>query len=550
LADQDRWLFVANRDTGSISVVDTRALKSIGEVPVGRKLADLAITPDAKHLVAVDEAAGECIVLSRNGPDAKVVRRIPVGFTPVSVCLLGDGGGCSVACLWPRRLALLDLALTKVGPRAEGNSRALRTVDLPFAPRKQLAVPRSARVIVTDSFGGQLAVVDTRSGTMESARSVPGHNIRGLAWSHQARGLLMAHQVLHDLAQSTNDDVHWGNLMTNNVRSLAAKRVLTPAADLLAGSDLRYLGDVGQGAGDPAGLAVSTTGTVVVSLGGTNEVIYGRADEPEWQRVAVGRRPTAVVTSSDGSQAFVANTFGDSVSVLDLKAGKVRVEIPLGRRAERSTAQRGEELFYDARLSHDGWFSCHSCHTDGHTNGRLNDNLSDGSLGTPKRVLSLLGVKDTAPFAWNGAMPDLQTQIRQSVQSTMQGTKPAEETVRRLSAYLRTLTAPPGLDRARSTLDNTAVKRGRRVFERQGCAVCHAPPTYTSPRTYNVGLKDEAGKTAFNPPSLRGVSQAGPYFHDSRARTLADVFRRYRHELKKDLSKPELADLLSFLRSL
>ena len=57
-----------------------------------------------------------------------------------------------------------------------------------------------------------------------------------------------------------------------------------------------------------------------------------------------------------------------------------------------------------AKLAHDGWFSCHSCHTDGHTNSRLNDSLGDGSFGAPKRVLSLLGVNDTAPWAWNGGI--------------------------------------------------------------------------------------------------------------------------------------------------
>src|SRR2546429_167098 len=82
--------------------------------------------------------------------------------------------------------------------------------------------------------------------------------------------------------------------------------------------------------------------------------------------------------------------------------------IPLGPQPELSLAERGELLFYDARLSHDGWFSCHSCHTDGHSNGLLNDNLGDGSFGAPKRVLSLLGVRDTGPWAWNGTMPDLE----------------------------------------------------------------------------------------------------------------------------------------------
>src|SRR5436190_15568847 len=121
-------------------------------------------------------------------------------------------------------------------------------------------------------------------------------------------------------------------------------------------------------------------------------------------------------------------------------------------------------LFFDARLSFEAWYSCHSCHTDGHTSGRLNDNFSDGSFGTPKRVLSLLGVKDTGPWAWNGKMGDLETQVRTSLKSTMQGPEPSAAQVRDLTAYLRTLAPPPSLRRARGTIDEEAFKRGRRVF--------------------------------------------------------------------------------------
>ena len=54
----------------------------------------------------------------------------------------------------------------------------------------------------------------------------------------------------------------------------------------------------------------------------------------------------------------------------------------------------------------------------------------------------------------------------------------------------------------------------------------------------------------FNPPSLRGVSQGGPYFHDGRAATLTDVLTRYRHQLKGELSERERLDLRAFLEDL
>src|SRR5581483_10037739 len=139
------------------------------------------------------------------------------------------------------------------------------------------------------------------------------------------------------------------------------------------------------------------------------------------------------------------------------------------------------------------WMSCHSCHSDGHSNGGLADTLGDGSFGAPKRVLSLLGARDSAPYAWNGSVPDLGDQIRKSVKSTMHGRPLSEDQVQQLAAYLRTLSPPPGLAVARGEIHQPEVDRGRDVFRKQGCAECHVPPAYTSPKTYSVGLADEVG---------------------------------------------------------
>jgi YVTN family beta-propeller protein len=539
LADDGKWLFVANSRGGSVSVLATATLRPVAEVDVGRQLADLAATAGGP-LLAVDAGAGELIVLRRQGAVVEPAARVKVSPTPVSVAVAPDGGRCSVASLWSRQLTLVALA-----PEPP---HAVRTIDLPFAPRRQLPLPGD-RLLVADAFGGRLAVVNVRRGEVESVRSLPAHNIRGLALSPDGARVLLAHQMLSPRAASTFEDVHWGNLITNNLRVLSLPAVLDPQADLLRGGDLHYLGDAGRGAGDPAGVAADGH-TTLVALAGVDEVALGPDRDGGWRRLAVGRGPTAVAVSPDGRRAYVANTFVDSVTVVDLKAGKVEAEVPLGPTPEPGASDRGELLFHDARLAHDGWFSCQSCHTDGHTTGLLQDNVTDGSLGTPKRILSLLGAGDTGPWAWNGRMPDLESQVRQSVRSTMQGQQPADGQVRDLAAYLRTLAPPPSLARLRGELDEVAVRRGGEVFRRQGCAGCHAPPAYTSAKTYDVGLVDEAGARMFNPPSLRGVSQGGPYFHDGRAATLEEVFTRHRHQVQGEPTRAELDDLLAFLRSL
>ncbi len=546
-ADSGKWLYTANRRSGTISVIDTERQRCVAEVAVGRWFSDLAITPDGSQLLATDEDAHELLLLSRRGPELAVQRRLPVSPTPVSVQLTGDGSRCFVASLWSRRLSVVELV------RESGVVSALRvasTIPLSFAPRQQLLID-DRHLVVADDFGGQLATVDAKRGEVLSVRTLPAHNIRGLALSADGKELLVAHQVLNRRGRSSFDDIHWGNLLTNTLSVLPLAGVLDPAADLLRGSRLHQLGGVGQGAADPAGVAVAG-GVAVVTLAGVGEVALGPGPTGDWQRLAVGRRPTAVLVSPDGRRAYVANTFADSVAVVDLAGRSVQGEIRLGPTPEPSRSDVGEYLFYDARLTHDGWFSCHSCHTDGHTNGLLADTLSDGSYGTPKRVLSLRGVRDTGPWAWNGTMTTLDAQVSKSVTTTMHGREPTAEQVEALTAFLHTLApAPPvGAGDGTGDTDAAAVRRGREVFDRQACATCHVPPAYTSAKSYDVGLEDEAGERRFNPPSLRGVSQGGPYFHDGRAATLEDVFARHRHQLKGELPAGELKDLLAFLRAL
>lgn len=548
LVDGGRWLVIANQSSGSVSVIDTNKLRKVSEIGVGRKLSDLAGTPEGQRLLTVDEEANELLVLDRQESTLKVQQRLPVSPAPVSVQVQGDGSRAVVASLWSRRLTIVEL---RAGTSTEVKPAQVRkTIDLPFAPRQQLLVPGTEKLIVADAFGGRLGVVDLGRGAVESLRTLPAHNIRGLALSDDGKELLVAHQILNGQAQTTFDDVHWGNLMTNNLRILTVASVLDPKADLLRGSRLVQLGDVNQGAGDPAALVLGSAGTAIVALGGTSEVTWGPLNRGNWNRLRVGRRPTALAVSADRQRAFVAGTFADSVTVVDLPERKIQAEISLGQPPEASASQRGEMLFFDARLSHDGWLSCHSCHTDGHTNGLLNDNLGDGSFGAPKRVLSLLGVKDTGPWAWNGSMASLSEQIRKSILTTMHGAKPSEEEIRDLEAYLRTLPPPPPSNPITRKSDEAAARRGQEVFHKQNCGSCHPPPTYTSAKTYNVGLTDEVGNTLFNPPSLRGVGQGGPYFHDNRAATLSEVFTRHRHQLKTDLNDQQIADLLVFLRSL
>jgi len=547
------WLYVANRDSGTLAILDLTTQHVATEHRIGQRLSDITPIPATDQLLATDEAAHELLLVgwdkSASGrrrptdPHINVIQRLPISPYPVSINVAPDGKSASIASLWSRRLTFVALE--------RGALRISRVVDLPFAPRGQLFLSGHDRLLVADAFGGKFALIDPKTGDLVALRDIPGHNIRGLGLSASGDMLVVAHQMLNDLAHSIRNDIHWGLLLTNDLRWLKLDSVLSGGAHLYHGGHMHPLGQSGRGGGDPGALAVAPDGTVVVTISGVNEVAFGKEGDFSMQRLKVGRRPTAVEISAGGTAAYIANTFDDSVSILDLTRGKITATISLGSSPPLSLAQRGEIFFYDARLSHDGWMSCHSCHTDGHTNGQMNDNFSDRSFGSAKRVLSLLGVKDTLPLAWSGQVKTIEQQIQNSITGTMQREDaPPAVDVEALAAYLKTLEPLPPLDELRGTLDRSAVERGRGVFERHDCASCHVPPSYTSPASYEVGLSDPHGLKAFNPPSLRGLSHRNAYFHDGRATTLKDVFQTFQHPAGSLDSPEDLQDLLAFISSL
>jgi cytochrome c peroxidase len=539
------YLYVANRDSGSISVLSA-AGKVLSETIVGKQLADFVPVGRDDLYLAVDERAHKLLVLKLVAEKVEVLQRLPVSSYPVGVTVWNDGKSAAVTSLWSRRVSFLDLTADDAAP-----TKITKVVDLPFAPRKLLLLPQQQKLIVADSFKGQLAVLDPKTHAIETVRQFPGHNIRGLGISPNGQMLLVSHQMLNELAHTIRNDVHWGLLMSNDLRWLKIDSVLTGGRETYFGSHMHPLGEAGQGGGDPGGMDVASNGMVVVTMSGAGQISVGKEDDFSLARIDVGQRPVAVKIARDGKSVWVVDQFADSIVRVDLELNEVAETISLGPQPELSMPQKGEVLFHDSRLAHDRWMSCQSCHSDGHANGQMNDNFSDKSFGAPKRVLSLLSQKDTAPYAWNGESADLFKQIRSSLENTMQREDEIPDgDVKALAAYVETLELPPPVDVLRGTSDPAAIARGKTVFENHDCARCHAGPTFTTPKAYDVGLTDKQGNKLFNPPSLRGVSHRGPFFHNNSAATLEDVFQKYQHPSNSKYSDDEVRDLVKYLRSL
>ncbi|HTN73985.1 MAG TPA: cytochrome c peroxidase [Pirellulaceae bacterium] len=540
---------VANRRSGSLTIVDVAQNKVGVEVDVAKQLSDLIALPKQRLLLATDEARHQLLAITEQQGDWQVSTKLAVSPYPVSISAHGDGRRAYVAALWSRTLQ--TVAITPASATAPPQLKITASLELPFPPRQQLLLPDERHLVVADAFGGQLAIVDTQTNKLHSLRSLQAHNIAGLTWDAERQRLLLAHQILLETSPTTEDNILWGAVMKNVVRAIDLAHLLDPQTNLTTQSRVIALGSEGEGSGDPTSIAVLPEGELAVAIGGTNELLRIDAQSFITARVDVGTRPVQVLAVPNSERLVVLNQFDDSLSIIDAKTFTQPRTLSLGPTPRPGPAERGERLFYSARLSYDGWMSCHSCHTGGYTNGLLADTRGDGNFGAPKRTLSLLGTRDTDRWAWTGEVQVLQDQVRKSIESTLHGQTSADE-VLDLTTFLHTLDAPPA--RRPATLDaadRAQVARGKAVFLAQRCDRCHVPSlTYTSQESYDVGLTDALGQKKFNPPSLRGVGQGVAFFHDKRVTSLADVFQWEGHQLDKPLSAEQLADLVRFLDSL
>src|SRR5262245_49703703 len=247
------WLYVANRDAGSISIIDLKARQVASEQKIAVRLSDLTVLPGASRLLALDEAAHELIALEHHDKELSIVERLAISAYPVSILVAPDGHTATIASLWSRRLTFVSLG---------SPVKLTGIVDLPFAPRAQIALPGRRQLLVAEAFGGKLALIDPVERKLADIRQIPGHNIRGLRVSPSSEMLLIAHQMLNGLAHSVRNDIHWGLLMSNDLRWLKVDSVLAGTDHLHRGGHMHPLGDTGRGGGDPGGLDVAADGTV------------------------------------------------------------------------------------------------------------------------------------------------------------------------------------------------------------------------------------------------------------------------------------------------
>lgn len=566
-ADGSR-IYVTEHTGNALAIIDAARGKIAGKVGLPEGPVGIALSADGRRAYVACSKADVVAVVDTAA--RKVERTIRVGRAPHGLAVSADGQMLYVCNRFGGDVSFISLKDGK-------EQRRVRAVREPIC----CALSEATKTLVVGNYlplgsnndpdlAAVLTFIDAATGQRVGDVRLPlgSNQVAAVAVSPDGQWAYAVHLLARFLLPTTQLERGWMNTNALSIVSIAKRELLATV----------LLDDLDLGAANPAGVAASSDGKkLFVSHRGSHEVtvidlpamhaaieavppqerpdlandltfLYRNGLKRRYSSGGLG--PCGIAAASDGTRAWVANYFSDTVSVLDAERGKLLATVALGPEPKMDLVRRGELLFGDARLCFQQWQTCESCHPQGRADGLMWDLLNDG-LGNPKNTKALLLAGKTPPMMALGIREDLRMAARSGVRFIL-FRQPEEADVDALVAYINALQPERG-----PAVPKDAVERGRKLFNDPvvGCASCHPAPLYTNLKPYDVGTRGRYDRgDEFDTPTLVELWRSAPYLHDGSAVTIMDVLttanREDKHGKTSHLTEQQLRDLEAFLSSL
>lgn len=558
-----RLLVCANRDNGTVSIVDLHSREVLSEVPVGHKPEGVCFLGPTLNLAVTVYADDQVVFI--DGETHDVTGRVDVFDEPYGVVSNSEGSRIYVTLEYPGQVVEIDTAKQKV-VRSIAAGKFLRGIAHSARERRLYVSEYHTGIVkAVDLESG--AVVDRWSGSRDDnlARQVELHPSRAKVYLPHIRSkVTVAHGAGSIFPYVSVIDTAPGE----------GRRRKPIAMDSFHGTFV---------VANPWEVAVSSDGNRLYAIfSGTDDMYVCDLLDDNYRELKfvkvknLGSNPRAIRVAPDNQTFYVYNTLDFTVVGYDVASLKPVTTIHVCESPHSEKILRGKVLFYSARQPMVGrrWISCSSCHPDGHSDGRTWQN-PEGLRDTT----ALFGMSWTHPIHWSADRDEVQDFEHTIRGQLMQGRglvegelhASLEKPNRGLSADLDALAAYSNTHKftlsphARGGLSEAA-KRGRDIFfsAETKCATCHSGPFFTDsqPRKpfklHNVGTGESDPSEKMGPkydtPTLLGIYRTAPYLHHGRAETLLDVLTvqnvNDRHGKTSHLNEQQLDDLVQFLKSL
>lgn len=568
-----KLLLVANRDNGTVTVVDTQAKKALREIKVGD-------TPEGVTWIGAGPRAlvtlyGEKTVVFLDTEKGVVSKKLTVAAEPYGVVTDPEGKLAWVTHEYPGTISTIDLAKEAVVAEHKVGSH-LRGIA--FSPRDQ-------RLYVTEFYTGVLHAVDPKTGkVMDSwkghstdnlARHVTIHPLRPKAYISHIRSMV---HVNHGAGSI------FPQLSICDLKPGEGKRRMSIGMDTF---NSVYV------VTNPWESAISSDGKrFYLIYSGTNDMNVLNVVDDDYNEVdrfslpfRTGQMPRAVRLSPDNKTVYVLNAMDFNVGVYQADPFRLVTTITTCEPAKTPEWVRGKILFNTALapMTSQRWVACSSCHPDGHHDARVWQQ-PEGK----RKTTALFGMGHTHPLHFSAdrdEAQDFEFTIRSKL---MQGkglmtgalkpkvgykkvelevkTSGMSKDLDALAIYCNSFEFPLSPHIAAPGKLTAAAERGKTLFfsKEVGCATCHSGPYYSDSslkkpyKLHDVGTGNddptEKMGPAYDTPTLLGIYRTAPYLHHGKAKTLHEVLTTYnkgdKHGKTSHLSKEQLDDLVAFLQAL
>ncbi|MBM3881840.1 MAG: hypothetical protein FJ387_19300 [Verrucomicrobia bacterium] len=413
-----------------------------------------------------------------------------------------------------------------------------------------------------------VTLIDTESERVRAQVRLPSGStgLQGLAISPDGKWCAVPHNLGRFQVPTVQVEYGWMNASALSLIALEDSRLV---GTLLLDEPRRGAANPWAAGWSPDGAVLGLThaGTHEISLIAMAELSRRLADQAQGEligdleflrgirtRVALpGNGPRALAMA--GQKAYVAEFFSDTVRAIDLPTRSVVASFSLGPGAGSTEASRGEQLFHDATIGHQGWQSCASCHPEGRADG-LNWDLVNDGLGNPKNTKSLLLSHQTPPAMSSGVRATAEEAVRSGLRHILFAA-PSERNARAIETYLSGLRPMPSPHLIEGDLSPSA-RRGKALFEdaEVGCSGCHPAPLFSDLKLHDVGTgrARRSGGLRLDTPTLIESWRTGPYLHDGSAVTLIEVLTSGNpndgHGKTSHLTPGAMEDLSAYVLSL
>ncbi len=558
-----RWLAAANRDNGTVSIVDTQTNKVVHETAVGHKPEGVTFLGDTARLAV--SVYGDDKVVIVDAAEGKVTGSIDVFDEPYGVVSTRDGKTVYVTLEFPGQVAEIDVDRMKI----------TRTLDVGPFVRGLALVPDEQRLLVTEYLTGAVVTVERGSGkVLERLVGASSDNIARQIVAHPTRPKAYVPHIRSrvNVNRGEGSVVPFVTVVDTNVHE--GKRRAPLPMDSFIGTFV---------VANPWETAISPDGSILCAVfAGTDDMYVCAVLDDDYRELSfrkgiqLGHNPRAAKFSPDGLSLYVYNTLDFQVVAYSVPSFKKAATIDVCQNPLKPEVLRGKVLFYTALEPMVGrrWISCSSCHPDGDADGRTWQN-PEGLRNTT----ALYGMGWTHPLHWSADRDESQDFEHTIRSQLMQGRGLVRnrnipdalgEPLKGMSSDLDALASysnshhTPISPFAKSGLSDAA-KRGKELFfaASVGCAECHSGPYFSNSSTekpyklHDVGTGNDDPSEKMGPkydtPSLLSVYRTAPYLHHGKAATLMDVINQNtgdKHGKTSQLSPEQKQDLVEFMKAL